>query len=201
MTLSQPQNTARARKKPSVPVRIAHNRTWLSRSRHRILDYGCGLGQDVRVLQWWGMDAEGYDPHEPFGRSTLPEGVFDVVFCTYVVNVIDSREGRLQMLRDAWEYVAPEGRLLVTSRSKSDVNSAAKKGSWPPHNDGYWSREKRGMFQKGHTMDELLSLVGELGEASVFAHGSGFVGASVRKPPHAGEAPMVVGDVLDESSD
>ena len=157
----QPHRTASTRKQASLPARGAfYNK--LIRKGHRILDYGCGRGSDVVWLCRMGMDAVGYDPHEPFGYGVLPEGQFDGVLCTYVVNTLSTRGARLVALRYAWGFVAPGGYLLVAARCAKDVQEAADRRSWPVHNDGYWSNETQGMFQKGHTQEDLLQLARDM---------------------------------------
>jgi SAM-dependent methyltransferase len=50
----------------------------------RILDYGCGYGQDASHYGW-----EKYDPHF---FPKMPRGKFDVIFCSYVLNTIPLNE-------------------------------------------------------------------------------------------------------------
>lgn len=54
----------------------------ISPGRVRVLDFGCGRGMDATY-----MNSERYDPH---WYPTKPEGKFDIIFCTYVLNVVGS---------------------------------------------------------------------------------------------------------------
>ncbi|HEY9705852.1 MAG TPA: methyltransferase domain-containing protein, partial [Allocoleopsis sp.] len=53
----------------------------------KILDFGCGLGNDVKLLQKKGFDITGYDPYY-FPTYPLPTTKFDTILCFYVLNVL-----------------------------------------------------------------------------------------------------------------
>ena len=96
--LSQPVNlqnpnsylTAKERNTPSLPIRMLYDRKLI---QGRVLDYGCGFGQDVRFLRAKGFDAYGYDPHH---APDLPTGTFDTIVCFYVLNVFLTSKRRFQ---------------------------------------------------------------------------------------------------------
>ncbi|MFD4906574.1 DNA phosphorothioation-associated putative methyltransferase [Kitasatospora purpeofusca] len=74
-----------------------------------VLDYGCGRGGDVRSLTQMQFNASGWDPvYRPEG----PVVPADVVLLTYVLNIIEDPEERLQTLKRAWELA---GTVLVVS--------------------------------------------------------------------------------------
>jgi SAM-dependent methyltransferase len=78
----------------------------------RVLDYGCGYGQDVRFLQTNGFDAYGYDPyHSP----DLPSGKFDIVVCFYVQNVLFLDE-QTDVLMAISRLLKPTGRAYFAVR-------------------------------------------------------------------------------------
>jgi hypothetical protein len=125
-----------------------------------ILDSGCGRCGDVRALQDEGYDVTGYDPHlgdeAPYGCLNTPpvaRGAYDLVLCTYVLNVLEDQPFRRAILRDAWSYVKPGGVLLVTVRSEAD-NTA--KG-WTSEGDGW--RTPAGTFQHFFTDGEVVKLM------------------------------------------
>jgi 2-polyprenyl-3-methyl-5-hydroxy-6-metoxy-1,4-benzoquinol methylase len=101
--------TAIYRRRLSVPVRkIASN---IPRAA-RILDYGCGRGDDVHRLRELGFKAEGYDPaHGP----EMPPGEFDVILCTYVLNVVDVDTER-EILDDIRARLRPGGVAYLAVR-------------------------------------------------------------------------------------
>jgi len=123
-----------------------------------ILDYGCGHGQDVRFYRRHGLTADGFDPHPPFGWNSQPKKAYDLVTLVFVLNVIADPVSRFRALADAASYLGPQGVLVVAARSPAEIDGRANSGHWPPHNDGYWSDKKRGMFQKGISLAEMDQL-------------------------------------------
>ncbi len=71
--------TAITRKEPSGPILFLAHRGML---RGRTLDYGCGKGFDP--------DAFNMEKFDPYFYPDMPEGTFDTIVCTYVLNVIPS---------------------------------------------------------------------------------------------------------------
>ena len=162
----RPENTAIARKDASKPLRDALGQKWITPGQ-TVLDFGCGRGADVRWLRDNGYDAEGFDAHAAFGWHQRLGGHFDVVLMIYVVNVLGTVDARSDALADAWSFVRPGGAMFVVSRERRVVEGEAVKGGWPRSGDGYWSNKRRGMFQRGHTVDELEVLVSSLGVARI----------------------------------
>ena len=93
-----------------------------------ILDYGCGTGADVTHYRNLGLDAEGYDIHQPFGYADLPRRQFRVVTLIFVLNVLPTARERLEVLRRAASFLAPAGLLVVAARSTSAIRAAARTG-------------------------------------------------------------------------
>lgn len=65
-----------------------------------VFDYGCGRGDDVRLLEQLGVDATGWDPHY---SASKPKRAADVVNLGYVINVIEDLRERRDALRAAYE--------------------------------------------------------------------------------------------------
>ena len=137
MTIINSEKTAIKRKKQSTPA--TNNLNYLINGD--VLDFGCGHGADVEFYQSNGFDSVGYDPHH---RNVIPDAYFENVTCTYVLNAINFLE-RVECIEDAIQFLKTGGRLIITVRS--DVEKNAKSKSWKKHLDGFWSNEKRGMFQ------------------------------------------------------
>ena len=133
----------------------------LLRLRHlrRILDYGCGIGQDVAFYRDQGYEAIGFDPHRPFGFSQHPVGTFDLVTCLFVLNVIATSEDRRAVCRQISNLVAPSGLLVVATRSPQAISSEALAKNWLPFKDGYLSSPTRGTFQRGISVKEIQDLI------------------------------------------
>ena len=121
MTVTGSQ-TALNRKGPSVPVRRLVESGRIGED-DRVLDYGCGRGADVRYLKGTQtLEPVGYDPaHWPL----RPVGDFDVVLCTYVLNVV-TKEDEYQILWALRGYRKRGGKIYVTVRR--DLPREGKEG-------------------------------------------------------------------------
>ena len=128
-----------------------------------VLDHGCGHGVDVEYYRKSGLSATGYDPYPIFGFTTDPEGYFDLVISSFVLNVLPDPWERLKALRAAAQFVHQTGRLLVVARSRCEIEHAAREGSWQFYNDGYISSEGRDTFQRGIEEVEILELALRVG--------------------------------------
>jgi hypothetical protein len=122
-----------------------------------ILDYGCGIGQDVTFYNKMGFEASGFDPHEPFGWNRKPVGQFDFVSCLFVLNVIKEPSERKALGARLIDLVKSGGLLLLAARSPSAIESEAKKKDWAKLGDGFLSSPSKGTFQRGMSGDEILS--------------------------------------------
>jgi hypothetical protein len=162
--------TAIARRGPSVPATVLT--PFIERvvaqgaggpSVRAVLDYGCGRGADVDYFHSLGIDAVGYDPHPQFGFAELPTGLFMVVTLIFVLNVLPSVDARLEVLRTAAARLAPDGALIVATRSSAAIRNEAARRDWRAWGDGFVSHEGRGTFQHGMDIKELAGLGDMLG--------------------------------------
>lgn len=78
--------TAKERDKISFPSQKLFEKKLL---QGEILDFGCGLGKDVEVLEKRGLNIEGYDPYY---FKNFPAKQFDTIICIYVLNVLLPQE-------------------------------------------------------------------------------------------------------------
>jgi DNA phosphorothioation-associated putative methyltransferase len=149
--------TAIRRTELSRPVRAAVKDGIVS-SGTAVLDYGCGLGDDVRRLQEHGIAAFGWDPaHHPDGEKRSA----DVVNLGYVVNVVERPDERAASLRDAWGYARSV--LIVAARLKAEYDAR-----FSTYEDGCVTRLQT--FQKFYEQQELRDwITATLGEVPVAA--------------------------------
>lgn len=70
----------------SFPVQFLLKNNFL---KGKILDFGCGLGNDVKLLRQKGFDITGYDPYH---FPDYPTDKFDTIICSYVLNVLFPEE-------------------------------------------------------------------------------------------------------------
>lgn len=151
-------NTAMRRHVWSHPFKMLIRRGFVQKGV-RALDYGCGRGDDVRLLERMGVEAAGYDPYEPFGFSSKPDGLFDVVALHYVLCVIPYENERRMALINAFKHVRPNGILSVSVRDTQDIWRSSRKGRWKEFRDGFISCDRRKTFQKGYGYVELLRYI------------------------------------------
>jgi 2-polyprenyl-3-methyl-5-hydroxy-6-metoxy-1,4-benzoquinol methylase len=77
--------------------------------RGRVLDCGCGFGFDADQFGW-----EAYDPHY---RQKLPDGLFDIIVCNHVANML-TRDSRKELYRALQALLAPQGKAYVSVSRK-----------------------------------------------------------------------------------
>jgi hypothetical protein len=81
-----------------------------------LFDYGCGRGDDLRILSVMDYSGSGWDPvHRP--DATMQPA--PVVNLGYVVNVIEKPAERQYTLRRAWELT--ERVLIVSARLSAEA--------------------------------------------------------------------------------
>ena len=101
--------TAIERTSLSFPARILKER---KRLKGRILDFGCGIGKDVEILNHQSFDIVGYDPHY---FPEFPDEKFDTIICFYVLNVLLPEE-QAEVLMNVSHLLKPEGKAYFAVR-------------------------------------------------------------------------------------
>jgi hypothetical protein len=99
--------TASPRTGPSVPARYLKEKGLLV---GRLLDYGCGRGQDVKEYHMCG-----YDPHWSPDPKVLVRGRYHTITCSYVLNVVHEDMQPL-VIKDIINLLAPGGKAYFTVR-------------------------------------------------------------------------------------
>jgi diadenosine tetraphosphate (Ap4A) HIT family hydrolase len=93
----------------SFPARFLLEKNLL---QGKILDFGCGFGNDVKLLQQKGFDITGYDPYY---FPQYPNEKFDTIICFYVLNVLFPEE-QANVLMDVSHLLKPGGKAYFAVR-------------------------------------------------------------------------------------
>lgn len=78
----------------------------------KVLDFGCGFGSDVKLLQQKGIEITGYDPYY---WPQYPNQKFDTIICFYVLNVLFSEE-QANTLMEVSHLLKPGGKAYYAVR-------------------------------------------------------------------------------------
>lgn len=101
--------TAIERTSLSYPARILLNKKKIV---GKALDFGCGIGKDVELLQHKGFDIVGYDPYY-FPEFQTEK--FDTILCFYVLNVLLPEE-QAEVLMNVSHLLKPNGKAYFAVR-------------------------------------------------------------------------------------
>ncbi|MBD2343269.1 HIT family protein [Anabaena subtropica] len=101
--------TAIERSYLSFPAQFLLNQNLL---QGQILDFGCGFGNDVKLLHQKGFDIIGYDPYY---FPQYPDHKFDTIICFYVLNVLFSEE-QANVLMEISHLLKPGGKAYYVVR-------------------------------------------------------------------------------------
>lgn len=111
--IDQSHMTAIKRNKISAPMQYLRSQGLLE---GRILDYGCGRGEDVAILKAMGHDIIGYDPY----WAPIPltgTGLYGTITCIYVMNCISDREIINDIARHMLDLTSQTGSIYIAVRN------------------------------------------------------------------------------------
>ena len=115
---------------------------------HSVFDYGCGRGDDLRLVARMNVPSTGWDPeYRPDGRQEPA----DVVNLGFVLNVIEDADERRDTLKAAFALAR---KVLVVSVM---LGYQREREQFAAFRDGV--RTRRNTFQKYFTQDEFRSYV------------------------------------------
>lgn len=140
--------TAIKRYRYSRPVATAISHGLISEGT-TFFDYGCGHGEDVRLLGEDGVSATGWDPHH---SPKTPLHPAEIVNLGYVLNVIEDPRERRQTLAAA--FALANSVLVVSVRVDRSVDCGTQCA------DGVVT--KTGTFQKIYSQDEFRDYLQEV---------------------------------------
>jgi len=126
----------------STPMRALVRHGFLDGSRS-VFDYGCGKGDDLRLLEANGVPAAGWDP---YFQPDSPKTPSDIVNIGFVLNVIENPNERANALQDAFS-------LSRTALSVAVIPAGKVQYRGELCGDGVLTR--RGTFQKFYTQEEM----------------------------------------------
>ena len=101
--------TAKERDSLSFPAKILFNKNLLIGN---VLDFGCGFGTDIKLLQAKGITIEGYDKHY---FPQYPQNRYDTIICFYVLNVLLPEE-QATVLMELSRLIKPTGKVYIAVR-------------------------------------------------------------------------------------
>ena len=120
----QSAKTAIHRVRESLPCRRIFNK--IPMFGKTVLDYGCGHNADAEFLQDNGILAYGWDPHHNDNPSLVHfSGQYDVILCTYVLNVVGIKKQR-EILKDIKRLLRPGGQAYITVRADVETGVTSK---------------------------------------------------------------------------
>jgi DNA phosphorothioation-associated putative methyltransferase len=143
-----PHKTAIRRFELSRPLKLALQ-DGLLRQDFSLFDYGCGLGDDLNILESMNFECSGWDPAH---RQDSEKVAAEVVNLGYVINVIEKVQDRVSVLSEAFQL---SSKVLVVS-AMLDVKSNLAT-NFRMHGDGYVT--SRGTFQKLYEQAELKDFI------------------------------------------
>ena len=113
-----------------------------------VFDFGCGQGNDLRILASARVEAAGWDPHFA-PEATKNEA--QIVNLGFVLNVIEDPTERLVALKGAWALAR---QVLIVSVM---ITGAVPVNGLQQYGDGYLTA--RGTFQKYFRQIELTEMI------------------------------------------
>ena len=144
------EKTAISRYQLSSPF-VAAAQLNLLNGDYSVLDYGCGRGDDLSILEHEGLDAVGWDPN--FRPAGICEAR-DIVNLGFVINVIEDREERDEAVLRAFQLA---NRVLLVSAMVANEQHIAR---FKPFKDGVIT--SRNTFQKYYTQKDLKEYLSDL---------------------------------------
>ncbi|MFY0657279.1 MAG: DNA phosphorothioation-associated putative methyltransferase [Neptunomonas phycophila] len=139
--------TALVRHELSAPMKLLAKYGFLD-GDYSIFDFGCGRGDDLNELQAHGLDAEGFDLNY---LPDAPKLKKDIVNLGFVINVIEDRDERIDVLLEAWGLAK---RLVVVAVMLANESYISQ---FKPFKDGVLT--SRNTFQKYYTQCEIRSFL------------------------------------------
>ena len=91
-----------------------------SKTSERVLDYGCGRGQDADQMGWQKYDPNWF-PEHPL-MNPLLEGEYSFIYCLYVLNVLPAEEDREFVINDIRRLLTEDGVGYIAVRADPGID-------------------------------------------------------------------------------
>jgi DNA phosphorothioation-associated putative methyltransferase len=131
---------------------------------HSILDYGCGLGDDLTELEAHGLNINGWDPvHKAEGNKTKS----DIVNLGFVLNVIEDQTERSDTLKQAFDH---SNKLLIVSVM---LTNESKQEQYKPYKDGVITKWQT--FQKYYSQTQIREYIEATLNTKTVTFGQGII--------------------------
>lgn len=115
-------STAISRSSPSAPLTLLEK---MGLVKGRVLDYGCGRGDDGRYLMSKGISIDFYDPY--WYPESLNYNLYDTILCTYVLNVLP-KEDEASIIYSVQKHLRVKGKAYLTVRRDVKQDGATSRG-------------------------------------------------------------------------
>lgn len=145
----------------SAPMQSLYRHNYLS-GNFSLLDYGCGKGDDVRILKQHNVEIAGWDP--VFFPDETKDSC-DIVNLGFVINVIEDQKERQKTLHNAFAIARKLLVVAVMLGGESIISRFKKLG------DGVIT--SRNTFQKYYSQQEIRNYVESVLKAEAIAVGPG----------------------------
>jgi len=134
-----------------------------------LVDIGAGQGINVINLEKQGLPVIAVEPvynpalwkerkPEYAFSSEVPSGIADLIFISYVLNVV-SKEIAEDIILDIRRILKPKGKALIFVRSISDIENSAKAYIHPEYGELSWGKGHKVTtaltYQRGFTFESL----------------------------------------------
>nr|DAH73289.1 MAG TPA: Methyltransferase domain [Caudoviricetes sp.] len=150
--------TAITRGKLSKPMKLLKDKDLL---QGNILDFGCGKGEDVILLQREKYNILGYDEYNPaYSEDTLKDSLdttINTITCNYVFNTIPNlteHEGLVKLFK------ALSDRISIYISVRADTKAIKDNWIFSEVEQGYWT--PRGSFQRFYNEIDVDCFFGDV---------------------------------------